>query len=257
MRVKCDASMESQFDPSTPSTTGQESQLRRLRTLLKHYRAARAVYTLVAPQNYRRVWRQVLTAAGYDHEQWMRVVYYAEWKDFLQSLPAQSASALEVSPGVKTVWREIGFRSYTAVQYPEFDISAGRLTESFDVIIADQVFEHLRHPYRAARNIGAMLRPHGTFLIATPFLVKVHPFPQDFTRWTAEGLKAFLEDCGFTVEVHTWGNRRVTTANFNKWRAYGWKRDLNNESDFPVSVWAYARRTPSMHSATRRQFPQC
>jgi SAM-dependent methyltransferase len=188
--------------------------------------------------------RRLLTAAGYSYsrEQWARVVYYKEWERFLFSLPIASLSSLEISPGTRTIWKDMGFGSYRAAQYPEFDITKERLSECFDIIIADQVFEHVRYPDRAARNVRAMLKPGGTFLIATPFLVKIHPTPHDYTRWTAEGLGALLEDCGFTADVRTWGNRKAISANFDTWCDYGWKRDLSNEADLPLVVWAYARR---------------
>ena len=108
------------------------------------------------------------------------------------------------------------------------------------------MFEHLRHPYRAADNVYKMLRDDGLFLIATPFMVKIHGHPQDYTRWTPDGLRAFLEDCNFVAEVHAWGNRKAVRSNFATWRQYGWRRDLRNEVEFPASVWAYARkRVPS------------
>ena len=54
-----------------------------------------------------------------------------------------------------------------------------------------------------------MLRDDGLFLIATPFMIKIHGHPQDYTRWTPDGLRAFLEDCDFVAEVHAWGNRKA------------------------------------------------
>jgi hypothetical protein len=52
----------------------------------------------------------------------------------------------------------------------------------------------------------------------------------------------FLEDCGLTAEVRGWGNRKTTKANFARWRDCGRRRDLKNEPDFPLRVWAYARK---------------
>jgi SAM-dependent methyltransferase len=215
--------------------------------LLKRYWVARALHALFNRQHYQHVWKQLLTATGYNYEYWGRIVYSIEWKKFLESLPGKSLSVLEISPGPRATWKDLGFRSYRAVEYPQFDISAAVLDESFDIIIADNVFEHLRHPYRAARNVRAMLKPSGTLLIATPFLIKVHLHPGDYTRWTGEGLKAFLEDCGFTADVRTWGNRKAASANFDKWLAYGWKRDLKDEPDYPLHVWGYARIRDSEH----------
>lgn len=49
---------------------------------------------------------------------------------------------------------------------------------TFDVVIAEQVFEHLQDPYSAARNVWRMLKEDGIFLIATPFLIRIHNLPR-------------------------------------------------------------------------------
>jgi len=188
---------------------------------------------------------KVLRATGYDTTQWIRAVYSREWQAFLSTLPLDSLSVLEISPSQWPVIKKNRVAHYRAVNFPEFDITKDSLTEKFDIIIAEQVFEHLRHPYRAARNVHEMLRDDGIFLISTPFMVKIHAHPYDYTRWTPDGLRAFLEDCGFFAEVYAWGNRKAIVANFNRWRRFGWKRDLRNEADFPASVWAYARKQPA------------
>jgi SAM-dependent methyltransferase len=185
----------------------------------------------------------VLRAAGYDDEHWMRKVYVEDWRRVLRSLPVTEMDALEISPGKRSHWRDFAWRAYEAVDYPAFDICAQSTGRSYDLIIAEQVFEHLRHPYRAARNALAMLRPGGLFMIATPFLLRIHGHPGDYTRWTPQGMEAFLEDCGFTgIDVRSWGNRACARANFLHWANYGWCRSLRNEPDFAVAVWAYAQR---------------
>jgi 2-polyprenyl-3-methyl-5-hydroxy-6-metoxy-1,4-benzoquinol methylase len=61
-------------------------------------------------------------------------------------------------------WRDrCQYREYKAVSYPDYDVCAGPLPETFDLIIAEQVFEHLAWPYRAAKNIHEMLNPGGFF----------------------------------------------------------------------------------------------
>jgi O-methyltransferase len=47
------------------------------------------------------------------------------------------------------------------------------------------------------------------------------------------------------AEIHVWGNRKAVVANFKRWAAYGWGRDLRNEPDFPANIWAYARKRSS------------
>ena len=169
------------------------------------------------------------------------VVYIDEWRRFLNGIGPANLNALEISPGAVSHWKNLGFRSYRAVQFPDFDITRQSLPESFDVIIAEHVWEHLRHPYPAARNVKSMLAPNGHFLITTPFLVRLHLAPKDYTRWTPDGMAGFLEDCGFDADVRAWGSVRVVRANFSRWPNYGWWRNLHNEPKFPIVVWAYAR----------------
>ena len=179
---------------------------------------------------------------GYDHEQWLRVVQMRQWRVFFDSLPLERLAVLEISPGPHPLLAERKVGRYRAVNYPEFDITCDCLSDRFDLIVAEQVFEHLRHPYRAGRNVWQMLNDDGIFMIATPFMVKIHGHPSDYTRWTENGLRGFLEDCGFRADVYSWGNRKAVRANFSRWREYGWKRDLRNEPDFPVNVWAFAHK---------------
>lgn len=152
-------------------------------------------------------------------------------------------SVLEIS-GNK--WQTFEFHKYKSVRYPEFDICSDVLTEKFDLIIAEQVFEHLTKPFRAGTNVFNMLKDGGYFLITTPFLVKIHPSPEDCTRWSRTGIKFFLEECGFAldqIESFSWGNRKCVNANFRDWIPFNPSRhSLENEEEFPVVIWALARK---------------
>ncbi len=94
------------------------------------------------------------------------------------------------------------------------------------------------------RNVRKMLTDDGVFMLATPFLIRVHRSPVDFTRWTADGLQELLDVTGFNAEVHAWGNKKAIIANLKRWRMYGWFGDLRNDPDLPVNVWAYAKKKP-------------
>jgi 2-polyprenyl-3-methyl-5-hydroxy-6-metoxy-1,4-benzoquinol methylase len=174
---------------------------------------------------------------------WCRVVMDQETDKLVDSLNIPSLDVLEIS-GDK--WKPKGFKSYTSVQYPEFDICANAMDRQFDLIIAEQVFEHLLWPYQAGRNVHSMLMPGGHFLITTPFMIRVHNFPYDCSRWTATGLRYFLAECGFSLEqitVGSWGNEKCVVANFHDWMPYNKrKHSLHNEEDFPLVVWAIAKK---------------
>jgi SAM-dependent methyltransferase len=153
-------------------------------------------------------------------------------------------SVLEISG---SFWRDrCRYKEYKTLSHPDYDVCMGPLLERFDLIIAEQVFEHLLWPYRAGRNIYSMLNPGGLFLVTTPFLVKVHDYPQDCSRWTPTGMRYFLAECGFPlegVEAYSWGNRSCVEANFRRWEIFRrWRHSLVDEPEFPIVVWALARR---------------
>ncbi len=184
------------------------------------------------------------TGGNDSDEHWARVVMDRETLSRIRSLGPEELKVLEISG---SFWKDrCAFREYQALYYPDYDVCLRPLPDTFDLVIAEQVFEHLPWPYRAARNIHQMLKPGGIFLVTTPFLVKIHEHPIDCTRWTPTGMRYFLAECGFSlenIEAHSWGNRRCIRANFARWQIYQpWRHSLVNEPEFPVVVWALAQR---------------
>jgi SAM-dependent methyltransferase len=192
----------------------------------------------------KRSLKRALNAVGYDTTDWVRVVMYRDTFAFVQALGPAALDVLEISAGPQ--WRtRFPFRSFTPTTYPDFDICTDTLRRRFDLIIGDQVFEHLRRPAQAARNVYAMLKPGGHFIVATPFLVRVHKSPIDCTRWTETGLFCLLEEAGFPADLirtKAWGNRACIKANLEHWRKRGFFGSLKNEPEFPVMVWAFAQK---------------
>jgi SAM-dependent methyltransferase len=186
---------------------------------------------------------------GHQDTQWARVIMEKETTELLDSLQPENLNVLEISG--RNWANALPFLSYKVADYPDYDICSEPLSEFFDLIIAEQVFEHLLYPYRAGKNVYAMLKPGGYFLITTPFLIKVHNHPTDCSRWTEVGIKYFLSECGFPldrIKTGSWGNRACVRANFKDWCYYNRLfHSLENEPDYPVSVWALAQK-PSIES---------
>jgi SAM-dependent methyltransferase len=183
-------------------------------------------------------------ALGFAPTLWTRKVADEQVRELIQALDPGRVSALEISG---EVWRSYGFGRYRSVSYPEFDVCAHVLSERFDLIIAEHVFEHLLWPYRAGRNVREMLRPGGRFLMVTPFLFKVHANPYDCTRWTETGLRYFLAECGFALDATrtgSWGNRAVIESTFRReYRLFNRHvHSLDNDPDLPIVVWALAQK---------------
>ena len=143
---------------------------------------------------------------GGPQNQWARIVMNRETLSLIQSRGPEKLKVLEISG---SFWKDrCVFKEYHTVSYPDYDVTLEPLADTFDLIIAEQVLEHIPRPSRAARNIFQMLNPGGTFLVTTPFLLRLHEYPLDCTRWTPTGMRYFLAECGFSfekIQVYSWG----------------------------------------------------
>jgi len=181
---------------------------------------------------------------GAEGEQWLRKAADIQIRQLVDGLDPARFDALEISG---RNWEDrVRFKSYTVLNFPDHDLCAAPPPGTYDFIAAEHVFEHLLYPYRAAKNIFTALRHGGYFLMVTPFLVGLHPCPHDCTRWTEEGARYFLAECGFPLEgirTGSWGNRHCVTGNFHHPVRYRRRlHSLKNESNLPVTVWTLAQK---------------
>jgi SAM-dependent methyltransferase len=177
---------------------------------------------------------------------WCRVVMNRECDAFVDSLNTEAVTCLEIS-ALGSRWAGRRWASYRATEYPEFDACLKPLPGEWDVIIAEQVLEHVIDPQRALDNIYAMLRSGGILIITTPFLIKYHPCPRDYSRWTEDGLREMIMRSGFSrVTTGAWGNRDCLLKDMtddNEWTYYRHRRhSLKNDPRFPLVVWAFAHK---------------
>ncbi len=66
---------------------------------------------------------------------------------------------------------------------------------SFDGVISIAVLEHVKNPFRCAREIARVLKPGGWLKCCVPFLQPLHGFPHHYFNMTHEGLRALFENC--------------------------------------------------------------
>ncbi|MCZ0810745.1 MAG: methyltransferase domain-containing protein [Pseudomonadota bacterium] len=180
-----------------------------------------------------------------------RVVMQRSSRQWLEALPLAEMDAAEVSG---KFGMRFTFRSYNRFRFPKYDICEGPYrgkdgeVARFDLVLANQVWEHLDRPYAATRNVLEMLRPGGYFWVAVPFYIPYHGDPVDCSRWSARGLKNLLIEAGFeedAIRAQQWGNRSAAMRNFETpWPPpYERGRDvLTNEPDFPICSWALAQK---------------
>ncbi len=182
-----------------------------------------------------------------------RVVMQPQSRRLIQSLGPAELDVCEISG----TWGEMfNFKSYRQFRYPEYDICAGPFmqnpekAEKFDLVLANQVWEHLDRPYAATRNVRRMLRKGGHFWVAVPFFIPFHAAPMDNSRWSARGLKNLLVEAGFedqAVQSWQWGNRHVARRNLDEgpWPPVydAATDDITDDPDMPICAWALARKT--------------
>ena len=95
---------------------------------------------------------------GVNLEHWERYPTYKQIRVDLANINLKKLDVLEISAG--EFWKEnFEYNSYTSWDYPQHDIcDEQELKEKFDFIIADNVWEHLKYPYRATKNIYKLLK---------------------------------------------------------------------------------------------------
>ena len=72
--------------------------------------------------------------------------------------------------------------------------------ETFDAILATQVFEHLPEPDRALTEVTRVLKPGGKIVLTVPGVWPAHEVPHDYWRFTRYGLEDLLQRRGLVVE---------------------------------------------------------
>lgn len=175
-----------------------------------------------------------------------RIVMQRTSRGWLRGLNPEKLDAAEISGA----WGEgLGFRSFARFDYPDHDPcrapfadDQGRVRK-FDVILANQVWEHIDRPHAATRNVWRMLRKGGWFWLAVPFFIPYHAVPVDCSRWTARGLHNLLVEAGFdagSIRAAQWGNRAAAARNLEQpWPPEARPEDdMTNDPDFPIVAWA-------------------
>lgn len=109
----------------------------------------------------------------------------------------------------------------------------------FDRVFAFNVFEHLRDPKRAAREILRVLKPGGALALHTAFLQALHEEPQHYYNATEYGVREWFAD--FTIE------RCAVSGNFSPGVMLGYLSasllEVLRQSEMPVETQSRIAQT--------------
>lgn len=72
----------------------------------------------------------------------------------------------------------------------------------FSGVLCSEVLEHVRRPWIMLPELRRVIRPGGFCIVTTLFCFHEHGYPDDYFRYSQNGLRGLLEDAGF-VDIET------------------------------------------------------
>ena len=125
-------------------------------------------------------------------------------KSFLRQFPS-SGKIVNLGSGPRVISPEVtnvDIAPYPGVSIVSDIVSMPFYDGSVSRIICDNVLEHVSNPEKAVREIHRVMESGGLAYVSTPFLYPFHSSPNDFYRFTDEGLRALFSEFKI-VEVGT------------------------------------------------------
>lgn len=187
---------------------------------------------------------------GFSRVQFVRFCMYGELKRTLDDAAFSKRRTLEIGRSNGVIASFLYPESHVVTgDFPAVDVcSMPQFADgSYEVVILDQVLEHVTDPVRAIAEVHRVLRPGGTCIVTTPFMIEIHGAPADYWRFTRHGLAMLMQRFA-RVAVGQWGNRFTVETCMD----YGWMSTsearrslralLRNEPSWPICLWAVATK---------------
>lgn len=86
--------------------------------------------------------------------------------------------------------------------------------KEFDSVICTQLLEHIADPFFTISEIARVLKPGGNLILSTPFLERYHPDPNDYWRFTRQGLEHLLKQKFDFIEIQPVGGKYLNMLSF-------------------------------------------
>jgi len=109
---------------------------------------------------------------------------------------------LNLGSGIKLIRKDvvnIDFYPFTNVDIIADITKLPFKDNSVDAIICESVLEHIKNPWAIIQEIKRILKPDGIVYLSIPFIAGFHSSPDDYYRWSKEGLRELMRQ-GFQEE---------------------------------------------------------
>lgn len=93
--------------------------------------------------------------------------------------------------------RTLEIESAPGIDYVGSVTSVPLADSSVDLVITQEVLEHVDDPFLAMREIYRILKPEGKAYVQLPFMIGFHPCPNDYWRFTHQGIEQLAHQAGF------------------------------------------------------------
>ena len=100
-------------------------------------------------------------------------------------------------------------QQYTGVDFPSnqladihFEAKTGKIPlgdQSAGIIVSTQVLEHVENPAAYLAEARRIVHPEGLLFLSTHGYWQEHSDPQDFWRWTSDGLAKLMHDADWKI----------------------------------------------------------
>jgi len=192
---------------------------------------------------------------------WLRVPMYSEMRVTLSrnfgTGQLKGRRAIEIGGSEGTLVRiltGLGAQVEVSPNYPQVDAeNLPYANESYDVVVLDQVVEHLEHPWRAVQEMRRVLRPKGICVCTSVFIFPLHIGTDsagntygDYYRFSPFGFKALFE--GFDIlSADGWGNIDAVKMTFDSSQTGSSLDDVrrlydHSESRNHIVTWCIAQK---------------
>lgn len=153
-----------------------------------------------------------LTARGRDEWKYFSASILAHWRIMFEDFGPRYLHGIVLDAGcghapymdlVKKYSTELISLDY-AITHPDQQVCADVRQlpfkdDSVESLLSTQVFEHVANPFEAIQEAGRVLRSDGILLLSVPHLSRIHELPNDYFRFTENGLRYLAQVGGFEV----------------------------------------------------------